>query len=292
VGSNLAHRGPNDFLPPKREPKDIFDTLFSVDPPTMPGTGGGSTGVPSDIQFRTRRSVLDAVLEDANRLKQTLGAADSQRIDSHMEGIRALERRFPDPNGMGGTGGGGSTGGCVVPEAPPMTLADMTAQSHAINRLLVAGLACNLTRVYTHQWSGARSDSTYPTIQFSGAHHAFTHGDNGNPQLRAVEKYIMSQYADLAKVMKATPMGAGTVLDNTLCYGVSDVAEPGGHVMKDWFIVLMGHGGGKLPGNRHVRLVGRKVTELQLTMQQVMGMNVTNWGSWDNTSSTVPEILA
>jgi hypothetical protein len=290
VGSNLAHRGPNDFLPPKRDPKDIFDTLFA-DVPTTPGGGGsGSTGVPSDIQFRTRRSVLDAVLEDANRLKMTLGAADSQRIDSHMEGIRALERRFPDPTGAGGTGGTGAIGGCVVPEAPPMTLADMTAQSQAINRLLVAGLACNLTRVYTHLWSGGRSDTSYPTIGINGAHHAYTHGSNGQ-EPRAIEKYIMSQYADLAKVMKATPMGAGTVLDNTLCYGVSDVAEPGGHVMKDWFIVLMGHGGGKVPGNRHVRLVGRKVTELLLTFQQHMGMNVTSYGSWDNTNKTVPEIF-
>jgi len=288
VGSNLAHRGPNDFLTPKRDPKVIFDTLFGADLPTPPMGGGGSTGVPSDISFRTRRSVLDAVLQDANRLKMSLGAADSKRIDSHMDGIRALEMRIPDGSGTGGTGG--TATGCTTPEAPPMTLEDMTAQSQAINRLLVAALACNLTRVYSHLWSGARSDSTYPTIQINGAHHAYTHGSNGQ-EPRAIEKYIMSQYADLAKVMKATPMGAGTVLDNTLCYGISDVAEPGGHVMKDWSIVLMGHGGGKLPGNRHVRLPGRTVTELGLTMQQVMGLNVDTWGSWDKTSSTVPEIL-
>ena len=42
----------------------------------------------------------------------------------------------------------------------------------------------------------------------------------------------MSQYADLAKVMKDTPMGAGNVLDQTLIYGVSEVAEPGGHVIR------------------------------------------------------------
>ncbi len=294
VGSNLAHRGPNDFLPPKRDPKEIFDTLFSASLPTPGGGGsGGSTGVPSDITFKTRKSVLDAVLEDANRLKLTLGAADSKRIDSHMDGIRALEMRIP--SGAGGTVGGAT--GCTTPEAPPATLADMTARSQAINRLLVAALACNLTRVYSHLWSGPRSDSTYPTIQVNGAHHAYTHGANGQ-EPRDIERYIMSQYADLAKVMKATPMGAGTVLDNTLIYGISDLAEPGpepdhdnGHVMKDWHIVLMGHGGGKLPGNRHVRLPGRKVTELGLTMQQVMGLNVTSWGSWDKTSTTVPEIL-
>jgi hypothetical protein len=171
-----------------------------------------------------------------------------------------------------------------------MTLADMTAKSKMINRLVVAALACNLTRVYTHLWSGPRSDSTYPIIQINGAHHAYTHGSNGQ-EPRAIEKYIMSQYADLAKVMKATPMGAGSVLDHTLNYGVSEVAEPAGHLMTNYHIVLMGHGGGKLPGNRHVRLPGRKVTELVLTLQQVMGMNVSTWGSWDKTSKTMPEIL-
>jgi hypothetical protein len=39
-------------------------------------------------------------------------------------------------------------------------------------------------------------------------------------------------------------------------------------------------------------LVGRKVTELMLTMQQVMGLQVTTYGSWDRTTKTMPEILA
>jgi hypothetical protein len=300
VGSNLAHRGPNDFLPPKREPKAIFDALMSAIPPTGGGgTGGsagagGSTGVPSDISFRTRRSVLDAVLEDCNRLKMTLGAADSKRIDSHMDGIRALELRIPSvsgPDGTGGTGTGPTSPSCKSPEAPPMTLADMTAKSHTINQLIVAMLSCNLTRVYTHLWSGPRSDSNYPTLNYNTTgHHAYTHGSDAQ-EPRNIERYVMSQYADLAKLMKATPMGAGTVLDNTLIYGISDVAEPKGHVMTNYHIVLMGHGGGKLPGNRHVRLPGRKVTELVLTLQQVMGLNVTSWGSWDKTSKTMPEIL-
>jgi hypothetical protein len=81
------------------------------------------------------------------------------------------------------------------------------------------------------------------------------------------------------------------VLDNTLLYGVSEVAEPSGHIMSNYHIVLMGHAGGKLPGNRHVRLPGRKVTELVLTLQQVMGLQVDTWGSWDKTSKTMPEIL-
>jgi len=314
VGNNLAHRGPNDFLPPKREPKDIFDALMKV-APTMPSGGGGtgstsagsgsvgggsSTLSPSDISFKTRRGVLDAVLDDCKRLRMSLGAADQKRIDSHMDGIRSLELRIPEVSNIDGTetGGSGSVGGsgsgttpvsCKL-DAPPTTLADVTAKSHAINQLIVTMLSCNLTRVYSHMFSGPRSSSTYPIISIEGGHHHYTHGDDGQ-EPRKIEKYAMSQYADLAKLMKAASMGATTVLDNTMIYGVSEVAEPHDHVMKNYHMLLMGKAGGKLAGNRHVRIPGRKVTELMLTMQQVMGMNLTSYGTWDKTSKTVPEIL-
>ena len=327
-GNNLAHRGPNDVLPPNRDPKSIFDKLFGTGlvPAGTGGTSGstggstgasgastgGSTGVPSDISFRLRRSVLDAVLEDAKRLRGTLGANDVRRLDSHMDGIRTLEQSLPAvsntggmPTGAGGasgnTGGGSATTGgttsgtadCKVPPAPPATLADMTAKSQAINSLIVSMLACNLTRVYTHLWSGPRSDSTYPTLGFSGAHHNYTHTSDG-AEPRAMEKYIMQQYADLCTRMKATPVGAGTLLDNTLIYGISEQGDgPKAHLMKDYHIVLMGKAGGKLAGNKFVPLsLSRKVTELVLTMQKVMGLKVTEWVTWDKTSKTVYEILA
>jgi hypothetical protein len=289
VSANLAHRGPNNFLPPERDPTALFNTLFGSDEPGGTGGTGGTAGMPTDISNTLRRSVLDAVMDDANRLKATLGTTDAMRIDQHMESIRALELRIPLPeDGTGGTGM--PTTGCTTPAAPPMTLADMTAKSHALNRLITAAVSCNLTRVYTHLWSGARDDNTYPTIPVNTAHHDLTHAGQ-TAQYTQIERYIMSQYADLAQVMKDTPMGAGSVLDQTLIYGVSDVAEPGGHVMSNYHMVLMGHAGGQVPGNRFHRLQGRKVTELMLTMQQVMGLQVDSFGSWDQTTRTMPEIL-
>jgi hypothetical protein len=315
-GDNLAHRGPNDVLPPIRDPKALFDKLFGtglVPPPTTgtggasgagaPGsTGGSSTGVPSDISFRLRRSVLDTVLEDAKRLRMSLGADDARRLDSHMDGIRILEQSLPAVSGTAGTGAGGAGNsggagpngpatGCEAPDAPPATLADMTAKSQAINSLVVSALACNLTRVYTHLFSGPRSDSAYPSININGAHHKYTHESDGQ-EPRAIEKYLMSQYADLCTRMKATSVGAGTLLDNTLIYGISEQGDnPHDHLMKDYHVVLMGKAGGKLPGNKFIRLQGRKLTELVLTLQKVMGLNVTEWGTWDKTSKTMDEIL-
>jgi hypothetical protein len=296
VSKNLAHRGPNSFLTPERDPTALFNKLFKADTGGTGGAGGGGGAggmMPADISNTLRRSVLDAVLEDANRLKMTLGTGDSQRIDAHMESIRALEMRIPAGTGGSSNGSGGAppvTTDCQAPTAP-MSLADMTAKSRALNRLITAAVACNLTRVYSHLWSGARDENTYPTIPINAAHHDLTHANN-SAQFTQIERYVMAQYADLAQVMKDTPMGGGTVLDQTLLYGISDVAEPYGHVMKDYRIILMGHAGGKMPGNRHVRLVGRKVTELMLTMQQMMGLQVSTYGTWDRTTSTISEILA
>jgi hypothetical protein len=285
VSTNLAHTGPFMPLPPERDPTAHFNRLFGMG---VPSTGPGTT--PTDIPNKLRKSVLDAVLADANRLKMNLGVSDSQRLDSHMAGIRALEQRIA---GMSTTNPTGGT--CTTPAAPPMTIADMTARSTALNELTATALQCNLTRVYTHLWSGARDENTYPTIPINSEHHSLTHMDGptgaNNEQAAMIEPYIMSQYADLARRMKGKAMGAGTVLDQTLIYGVSDVAEPSGHIMSNYHIVLMGHAGGQLPGNRHVRLPGRKVTELVLTLQQMMGTKATTWGSWDKTSKTMPEIF-
>lgn len=285
VSNNLAHRGPNNFLPPERDPVKLFNRIFEGRTGGTGGAGGsgGSPGLPSDISNKLRRSVLDAVLEDANRLKTTVGTADAQRIDAHMEGIHELEARIPmDGTGgsgnmagsgnMGGSGGSSTGGGCVIPTAPTAP-ADMTARGQSLNRLIAAAVACNLTRVYTHLWSGARDENTYPTININSAHHDLTHAGS-KPEHTQIEKYIMGQYADLAQVMKNTTIGAGTLLDRTLIYGISEVGEPQWHVHRDYRIILMGHAGGKVPGNRWVRADRRKVTELMLTMQQVMGLEV------------------
>ena len=287
---NLAHLGANMPLPPERDPGALFNKLFKTGAP--PTTGGG---MPTDVSNKLRRSVLDAVLEDAKRLQMTVGAADSKRIDSHMESIRSLEARIPTTASTTNT----TSGTCMtVPTSPTagaanLDLTKVTATSTAMNQLIAAALACNLTRVYSHLWSGARDDNHYPIVNQDTEHHTLTH-DGKVAQATSVQEYIMGQYAGLAQTLKDTTVGATNLLEQTILYGISDVAEPYGHVMKDFHIVLMGHAGGLVKGNRHYRKAnpGRKITELMLQLQQIMGMNITTFGTWDKTSTPLKEILA
>lgn len=291
---NLAHIGPNQPLAPERDPAKFFNKLFSTGAP--PSTG---TGQPMDVSNKLRKSILDGVLADAARLKMTVGSADAKRLDAHMESVRALEMRIPTTTnpGTGGSGGGGTpVSGCKTPTTPTAPAANsdlskLTATSTAMNQLIAAALSCNMTRVYSHLWSGARDDNHYPIINLDTEHHTLTH-DGKKAEALQIQKYIMAQYANLAQTLKDTTVGSTNLLDQTIIYGISDVAEPQGHVMKNYHIVLMGKAGGKVKGNRHIRKAGRKVTELMLALQQVMGMNVTSFGTWDKTSTPLSEILA
>ncbi len=283
----LSHRGPNEYLPQEKDPRRFFDKIFGNSTP-QPPAGDATPTASALFSKELRKSTLDAVLEDAKRLQGRLGSSDRARIDSHMERIRELEVQI---EGVVIPDNGGGQGACAVP-TEPVAPANNTDRSQAMHRLLATALACNLTRVFSHQWSGGRDDNTYPEIGINADHHGLTHGGGSENEVAAtIEQYIMEQYADFVRVLSETQIGAKTLLDQTLVYGVSDVSEPNGHVMANYQIILSGHAGGKIPGNQHIRFPKRKVTELMLTMLQTMGVEVTEFGTWDRTTTTIPEIF-
>ncbi len=280
----LSHRGRNEYLPQEKDPRRFFDKLFGAGQSPSEGTSSASALFSKEL----RRSTLDAVLQDAKRLQQRLGVTDRARLESHMDRVRELEAQIegiviPSDGGIGA---------CSLP-AEPSAPADNTARSKALNRLLATALACNLTRVFTHQWSGGRDDNTYPEIDINADHHGLTHRGGPENELAAdIERYIMEQYADFVQVLSETQVGAKTLLDQTLVYGISDLGEdPYNHNMTNYHVVLSGHNGGKVPGNQHLRFPRRKLSELMLTLLQTMGVETQEFGTWDRTTQTIPEIF-
>src|SRR5688572_3368639 len=96
---SVSHRGPNARNDAEYDPKAVFNRLFTGGTVTPPNTGtGGTGGMPMEDQAaklaRVRKSVLDAILDDGASLKNRLGVADQQRVEQHLESIRAIERRL------------------------------------------------------------------------------------------------------------------------------------------------------------------------------------------------------
>src|SRR5262249_3427910 len=77
IQRKLSRGGPNRPLPPEEIPHRLFDRLF---------------GARDQGWINRKRSILDAVRQDASLLRKGLPKEDELRLDEHLSSIRDLER--------------------------------------------------------------------------------------------------------------------------------------------------------------------------------------------------------
>src|SRR4051812_8523717 len=143
----VSHSGPNARNTPEYDPKAVFNRLFmgSVTPPA-----GGQPDQAAKLA-KVKKSVLDSVLADGARLQKRLGAADQQRVEHHLEAIRAIEARLDGTTTTGAPAMCGSqktptVGKDMNSEAPP-------AVNTVMSQLATLALACDKTRVLSYMFS-------------------------------------------------------------------------------------------------------------------------------------------
>ena len=73
-------------LASENDPHVLFNKLFKVDSP--------SEQVVRQKGFRQRRSILDAVMQDAARLQRTVGSQDSRKLDEYFTSVREVEKQL------------------------------------------------------------------------------------------------------------------------------------------------------------------------------------------------------
>ena len=83
-----SYNGPNNKNPPELSPHVFYERLFGAS-----FREPGQEGV-IDPTLALRRSVLDAVMGDIDKLKGRVGSADKARLEQHFTGVRELELRL------------------------------------------------------------------------------------------------------------------------------------------------------------------------------------------------------
>src|SRR4051794_22788132 len=144
--ATVSHRGPNARNNAEYDPKTLFNRLFTS---TTSMTGTTQPDAASKLAT-VKRSVLDAVIADGTSLEQRLGASDKQRVEQHLDAIRAIEQRLqttpPD-------GGSTTPSECSSPAAPSVGKDTKSEAPPAVNtamaQLSTLALACEQTRVLT-----------------------------------------------------------------------------------------------------------------------------------------------
>lgn len=268
----LSYNSAESLNPPESNPVEIFNRLF--------GAGFRAPGEEPiiDPKLALRRSVLDAVLGDANKLRQRLGMADQARLDQHLTGIRELELRIAriesDPP---------SLAACVRPEeprTPPMVDGrhNMRERSRIMSDLMVMAYACDLTRVINYTYSDLLSNNLYPDA--TAGHHQLTHDEPGDmPQCQAITYSMMEDFAYYLEALKAIPEGDGTLLDNCVILGTTDVSYARTHQIDEYPILLAGNAGGTLNSGIHYRSETKEnASHVPFSILRALGVQVASYG--------------
>ncbi len=245
--AGLSYNGPDNQNPPESSPKALFDRIFGGGF-TLPGEDGVA-----DPSLGLRRSVLDAVMEDAAQLQSRLGAADKARLDQHLTGIRELEKRIAwlEENPP-------SLEACGIPATPAEIYPDvegrpqLSTKNRVMMDTLAMALACDQTRVFTNWFTYSVNNLLFPGAP--SGHHQLTHDEPGDqPEVNKIVKHIMEELRYTIEALRAVPEGDGTLLDNTILLATTDCSLGRTHSMDDFPIVLAGTAGGTFKKNFHYR---------------------------------------
>ncbi|MBI3684118.1 MAG: DUF1552 domain-containing protein [Acidobacteria bacterium] len=241
VQRNMSWAGFDRALPPEMLPHKLFDRLFGM----------------RDLGWVNRKkSVLDAVQEDAATLRKALGRGDRARLEEHLASVRDVERAIAS----------------LPPEYrrldPPDFDGDMKDWPRIAklqSELLTHAFLSGQTRVASYMLTKCQGLSRFPWLGYTAArHHDYTHrdgkapgadGPDGQRIMRDICRWHVEEFAWLLGRLKATPEGDGTLLDRTTLVYVHEHAEANDHKNNGLSVIVAGHAGNLLTG-RHTRTTG------------------------------------
>jgi hypothetical protein len=282
--SFISYAGPGEPIPAEDNPGQMFDRLF-----------GNFSKDPAEMEKlrAQRRSVLDLVTDDFDRLQPRLGSEDRQRLERHLDAIREIEQSLDV--------GIGQNPACDLPEigtavAGYKNNGNFPLVGEQQTKMLVMALACDMTRVATFQWSTGQSTTRHVWIPGADdkGHHGLTHGGSSDrAAYDAITSWYVGRVADLLEQMQAIPdVDGSSLLDNTIVLWVA--GENGfadSHGFDDMPYVVFGGGAGAIATGQHLVYDGRANNDLMITLQRAMGMDDDSFGKPDYVQGPLEAML-
>lgn len=243
--NSISWSTPTKPLPMEINPQVVFERLF----------GAGGTAEERAARREQDRSILDRVLQNANRFKRDVSPSDQHRVDEYLEDVREIERRLEIAKKASGT----------IPTIDTPYGVPTSFDEHIKLQfdLQVLAFQADITRVSTVLYARDLTARSYPesgtTTGFHGASH---HAENPANILNysKINTYHVKCLAYFIEKLKNVKEGDGTLLDHSLVVFGSSISESNIHTHDDLPIVLAGGANGQLKGNRH--LVYSKETPL------------------------------
>ncbi|HTN82579.1 MAG TPA: DUF1552 domain-containing protein [Sorangium sp.] len=272
--NRMIYAGENSPIHPETNPRAAFNRLFAGVTPTgeAPTTDQGAE------QERTeRKAIVDLLKNDLTRIRRRVGKEDYNKLDAHLEGLLAMERRLnqaaepADP-----------ALSCEVPEEPAETRgrgSEYPTEIRSMMDIAVAAFSCDVTRVMSLQLSYAFSHILHAWLGHTSDHHTMSHdGQDRRRELQEIDAWYSEQIAYLLGRLDSVSEGDGTLLDNTLVVVGRELGSTA-HRMERVPFVMAGGARGALKGGRYLAHDGEDHAKLLVSIAQLMGLETNSIGN-------------
>ncbi len=239
-----------------------------------------------------RRSVLDAVHADFDRLKQRVSRADAEKLERHASSLRDVESRLGRIAEQ--------PAGCSADRPSGIDDIHFAAEFGEVMRaqidLLVHALACDVTRVGSLQCSTAVNACRFMFMDgMDREGHNLSHTGNGDETSQARWEQMLTWYAEqfayLLDRLKDVPEGDGTLLDNTLVLWGMEISRGNTHSLEDMPFILAGNAGGGLRTGRYLKYQGASHNDLLVSMLNALDIDDVTFGDPRYCSGPLPGLV-
>ncbi|MYN63614.1 MAG: DUF1552 domain-containing protein [Acidobacteria bacterium] len=265
---NISWHDQTTPMPRETNPRMVFERLFG-------DAGSTDTGV-RRARAKQQRSILDAVMDKVAKLQGGLAGEDQRKLDNYLDAVREIERRIQIAESQ-------ADRELPLLESPAGIPVSFEDHARLMYDLLVLAYQTDTTRVFTYMIGREQSGTTYPQIGVADPHHPLTHHRGDREKIEKVKKineYHVSLFSEFVAKLAGTPDGDGSLIDNVMLLYGAPIRDGDAHQYNNVPLLLLGHDGGAIRGNRHLVYPAdtNPMTNLQLTMLHRLGVRVDNFG--------------
>jgi hypothetical protein len=260
--SHISWTSPTSPAPLELYPALAFDRLFK------------------DDIYKTDKSVLDAVLNDASSLRGRISHADQLKLDEYLTSVRDVEARIERAGKDQQLQGWRPTlSKPNIPRPADGVPQDIAEHMRLMCDILVLAFQTDTTRFCTLKLNNDHSSLRFPNLGVDYMiHHLLSHTDSAD--WLKVNRFFVNQLAYLARKLEAIQEGERSALDHSIIMFCSSMLT-GGHDASQLPVVILGRGGGQLAGGRTLDYLGkpnRKMCSLFLSLMGKFGVRLSEFG--------------
>jgi hypothetical protein len=266
---NLAWKSPTNPMTPEYNPRKVFERLF--------GEGAhGQRSANAQRRMKNRRSILDFVMTDAQRMQKRLDRHDQEKLDQYLTGIREVEARIQNLERMGSF----VDPDVATPEGVPFSHGE---HIQIMYEMMLLAFQTDSTRVATLLMAHDGDNRSHEEIGIPEGHHELTHHQNKEDRIAKVAKidrWYVQQFASfLERLNEVQDVDGNSILHNSMIVYGSGNADGNRHTHDNLPILLAGHGGGDLNPGRFVQAGSVPASNLFLSLADRMGVkNLPSFG--------------